>query len=251
MIQPGLVSVTFRKLTPAEIVELVHRAGLVGIEWGGDIHVPHGDLDAAGEVCRMTEDAGLQVAAYGSYYRVGQGQDDAFGAVLDTAVKLGAPKIRVWAGEKGSADADEGYHAKVAEQCRRIATLAADAGVEIVSEWHGGTLTDTTDSAIALLDAVGHENFRTYWQPIAGSFELCLSGLDTAAGRVTGLHVYQWDSGKRLPLAEGRDAWLQYLAHAAKAGDMFALLEFVRDDEPAAFLKDAETLCGWLAEINS
>jgi 3-dehydroshikimate dehydratase len=44
MIHPGLVSVTFRKLTPVEVAGLVKKGGLKSIEWGGDIHVPHGDL---------------------------------------------------------------------------------------------------------------------------------------------------------------------------------------------------------------
>ena len=44
MIYPGLVSVTFRKLSPEEIVQLVVSSGLKGIEWGGDIHLPHGIL---------------------------------------------------------------------------------------------------------------------------------------------------------------------------------------------------------------
>ena len=46
----GLVSVTFRKLTPEKIIELVSEAGLNAIEWGGDVHVPHGDLKRAAEV---------------------------------------------------------------------------------------------------------------------------------------------------------------------------------------------------------
>jgi hypothetical protein len=44
---PGLVSVTFRKLAPAAIVELAVKAQLRSIEWGGDVHVPHGDVRAA------------------------------------------------------------------------------------------------------------------------------------------------------------------------------------------------------------
>ena len=66
MITTGLLSVTFRKLTPPEIVGLVRQAGLAGIEWGGDIHVPHGNLDRAREVRQMTLDAGITIAAYGS-----------------------------------------------------------------------------------------------------------------------------------------------------------------------------------------
>ena len=62
---------TFRKLAPEEIIALVAKSGLKGIEWGGDIHVRHGDLIQARKVCRLTEENGLTVASYGSYYNVG------------------------------------------------------------------------------------------------------------------------------------------------------------------------------------
>ena len=71
MLCGGLVSITFRRLSPREIVKLVKKSGLEGIEWGGDVHVPHGDLSVAREVATMTQEEGLVVAAYGSYYRVG------------------------------------------------------------------------------------------------------------------------------------------------------------------------------------
>ena len=48
----GLVSVTFRELASREIVALVANAGLDGIEWGGDVHVPHGELSTARQVLR-------------------------------------------------------------------------------------------------------------------------------------------------------------------------------------------------------
>ena len=89
MIHPGLVSVTFRQLAPRTIVDLVAEAGLWGIEWGGDVHAPVGDLHIAREVRAMTLDAGLAVAAYGSYFRFRP--DDSFERVLETAIALGAP----------------------------------------------------------------------------------------------------------------------------------------------------------------
>ena len=104
MLTPGLVSVTFRKLTPEEIIALSAKAGVQSIEWGGDIHVPAGDVARAKEVGQQTRDAGLMVAAYGSYYRLaGGGRFPApFEQVLATAAALGAPTIRIWAGVKGA-----------------------------------------------------------------------------------------------------------------------------------------------------
>ena len=66
----GLVSITFRKKKPEEIVALAAKGGLEGIEWGGDVHVPHGDMAAAKNARLLTTGAGIEVAAYGSYYRV-------------------------------------------------------------------------------------------------------------------------------------------------------------------------------------
>ena len=125
MIRSALVSITFRKLSPAEIIGLVKQAGLDGIEWGGDVHVPHGDVARAGEVRRMTEDAGLQVSAYGSYYRVGHEEPCPFEQIVETAVALGAPDIRVWAGKQGSEASDAAYRNLVVDTSRRIADLGA------------------------------------------------------------------------------------------------------------------------------
>jgi sugar phosphate isomerase/epimerase len=134
-IQSGLVSITFRKLTPRQVVESAAAAGVAGIEWGGDVHVPHGDLAKAADARRLTADAGMVVAAYGSYYRAGQSEKDGlpFERVLETARELGAPLIRVWAGHKGSADVDPVYRAGVIEDCLRIAELAARAGIGVAS----------------------------------------------------------------------------------------------------------------------
>jgi len=74
MIHPGLVSVTFRHLSAKNVVDLAVQAGLTGIEWGGDKHVPHGDLKIAKQVREYSIKAGLEVTAYGSYYRVGSSE---------------------------------------------------------------------------------------------------------------------------------------------------------------------------------
>jgi 3-dehydroshikimate dehydratase len=63
MFKTGLVSITFRRHSPEQIIAWVKQAGLDGIEWGGDIHVPHGNVTRASEVRAMTIDSGLTVAA--------------------------------------------------------------------------------------------------------------------------------------------------------------------------------------------
>ena len=197
----------------------------------------------------MTVEAGLQVAAYGSYYRVAHEERLDFEAVIATASELGAPTIRVWAGDYGSATADAAYRARVAAESRRIAELAAAAGKTISYEFHGGTLTDTNASALALLSEVDHPAVRAYWQPsVDASVDYCLEGLAGVLPRLTNVHVFHWQPVQvRRALDEGQVVWRRYLDMLASTQrDHYALIEFVRGDEPAQFLADARTLQGWL-----
>ena len=254
MIYPGLVSVTFRKLTPAEIVALVKKAGLVGIEWGGDVHVPVGDLGRAREVRELTEQSGLRVAAYGSYYRAGGSESEGlpFERVLTTAVELGAPVIRVWAGNAASSGLSEDARWRIVEDLRRISIMAAARMVNIAVEFHGGTLTDTNESAARMLVEVDHPNCLTYWQPHNGeATAACAEGLSAVLPRLANVHVFHWwpTAAERHPLADGAERWAAFWPLIRQApGDRFALLEFVTDDAPEAFLRDAATLKAWLAE---
>ena len=236
---PGLVSVTFRKLTPAEIVDLCVKAGVAGIEWGGDVHVPHGDLKTAREVTQRTSDAGLKVASYGSYYRC----EGDFAPVLDTALTLDTPVIRVWAGTKASADASEAYREEVAAQTREAVRLCKEAGVSLAFEYHDNTLTDTFESAKALLEAA--PGALTYFQPPSGlTLAQCADALTFFAPRVPRLHVFSWRGSERMPLKEGEAVWKKLFPLATHAE--WALLEFVVDNQPQQFIEDAATLRAWL-----
>lgn len=253
MLLSGLVSVTFRKLSPQEIIALVREAGLHGIEWGGDLHVPHGDLDAARRVRDLTRQAGLQVAAYGSYYRAGKSEQDglSFSRVLETARTLEAPTIRVWPGHEASADTPPEARRAIVDDLLRVADLAAAAGLTVSTEFHGGTLTDTNDSAERLLAEAAHPALRTYWQPHNGeATPACVAGLRGVARHVSNVHVFHWwpSAAERHPLAAGAARWSEFLGELrALPGERYCLLEFVPDDAPADFLRDAATLRSWLA----
>lgn len=248
MFYPGLVSVTFRELEPLRIVEMVGEAGLAGIEWGGDVHVPHGDIETARQVRRMTEDAGLKVPSYGSYYRVGVTDDIAFEAVVDTADVLGAETIRLWAGNKGSAEADDAFREKVVSRTRECAKLAGQAGISVSFEFHGNTLTDTNESAIAFYDETGHDNVLAYWQPPIGrGFDYNLSGLKALKGRLSNLHVFNWqlEGGeiRRRPLCDGVEVWHNYMGVVDDiGGEHFAMIEFVAGNSQQQFFEDAKAL---------
>ncbi len=130
----------------------------------------------------------------------------------------------------------------------RIAEIAAKRKVALAFEFHNNTLTETTESAMQLLKEIGSANVRTYWQPhskdaLAGN----LLSLDTVLPWLAHVHCYQWDANVRQPLEQGESEWKQYLARIRKAaGDRYVMIEFVKDDSPEAFLRDAATLRKWL-----
>jgi xylose isomerase-like TIM barrel protein len=237
---PGLVSVTFRRLGPRQIVSLAVDGGLRAVEWGGDVHVPAGDLRAAQEVAALCADSGVAVAAYGSYHRA----DADFTPVLETALALGAPRVRVWAGRVGSAG--ETDRAAVVDGLREAVEKAGGHAVAVAVEYHANTLTDTVASAVQLLTEV--PGLEPYWQPPVGCSPhdalVAVAALSPVAA-----HVFSWDdAGRRLPLAAREDLWRPVLAELAKLpGTRHVLLEFVRDDDPAAFVEDATVLREWLA----
>lgn len=253
----GLISVTFRQLQALEIIQLAKQAGLDGIEWAGDVHVPHGDLDQAQRVAQLTRDAGLSLTGYGSYYRVGHSESVglSFQSVLETALALGVPSVRVWAGNLSSAQADFSYRNWVVEECRRIARLAQDQELTVVAEYHDGTLMDTAASAVALLEEVNHPHFKSLWQqadPYIGDTNF--NNLVAISPWLTNIHVNNLDPVTRQqhPLSEAMDQWKKYLRHSiGLAGERYALLEFVDRDSPEAFLCSANTLKEWLKELHS
>jgi len=251
---PGLVSVTFRSRSPEEIIGLAIKAGLKTIEWGGDIHVPHGDVARAGEVGRLTRKTGLSVAAYGSYYRLGFSETNglSFAQVLDSAVALGAPTIRVWAGHKGSHEMSPLERGAVIADAFRIANLAQAHGVTISLEYHPGTLTDTRDSVQQLMKEMARPDLEFLWQPEHGeTVERNLARLRDVIPRLRHIHVGYLEPSvsDRRVLAEGRERWRHYLKIIQDTGKVVpCLLEFVRNDSTEQFFQDAATLCNWLGK---
>lgn len=258
VIRPGLCSITLRDLDPAGVLDVAARAGLQGVEWGADVHVPPSDPARAAEVGQRTRDAGLVVASYGSYLRAGDPDAcDArqVAAALDAAVALGAPNVRVWTRWLSPGDATELDRAGVADDLRRIATAAAERGLTASLERHAWTLTETVPSTLGLLAAVDHPALFTYWQPLDGvATPEALDELASLGPRLSHLHVFQWTSfEQRHPLADGDGRWPAVLAGVAAAdgagwsGDRWALLEYVRGDDPAQVVADAATLLAWSA----
>lgn len=241
---PGLVSVTLRQCTKAQIIDLMLQSGLRSVEWGGDIHIPHGDLSAAKEAAGLCRENGIEISAYGSYYRLATSAD--FSPVLDCALAMGAPMIRIWAGEKGSRPAGPEYLQKVRDHACALCDTVKPHGIKLSLEYHGGTLTDTLESTLALLQSTP-DTLLSHWQPPVGSQKeenlQALSALQKI-NRLGNLHCFAWEAADEKvihhSLAYGTDDWQAYLS--AINTPCHVSLEFVKENSGQQLLADARTL---------
>lgn len=246
----GLVSVSFRKLSTDAILEWCRKANLQAIEWGGDIHVPHGDEECARAVGQATASAGLEVCAYGSYYGLGvsEGEGLSFDRVLRSAQALGAKSIRVWAGNRSSAQADTAWKNAVVSDALHCADRSEKYGIPLCYEWHSGTLTDTPESAMELLQRTEHPGIQTLWQPLHGLSQAATeASLLQALPRLHHLHVFDWhptpDFKNSLASPEARKRWHSYLALVQGSGyNPACLIEFPPEESLEALCHEAHAL---------
>ena len=246
LLRPGLCSVTLRHLPTHQVAALAAEAGLSAIEWGADVHAPPTDLDAVHRALDDTARHGLAIASLGSYVRVGTpGREGDPSTALAAAAALGAPRLRVWAGSVGSADITDAQRDAVVHGLRELAQAAASIGTQVALEFHDGTLTDTVDSTLRLLDDVGCDEVSTYWQPPVGvPSDQALSGLSAVLDRVSAVHAFSWwPRTERLPLGSRPELWrgaMDLLVARGRPTDV--LLEFLPGDDAGALANEAATL---------
>ncbi len=252
MLRSGLVSVTFRDLSPAEIISLSLDCRLEGIEWGGDVHAPHGNIRTAESVRAMCADAGISIPCYGSYFRAGwnDAANPSPTAVIESALALGAPLIRIWAGRQGSAKCPGDARIEVEQAIADFTAEAARHDLRVAFEFHSNTLTDTLESTRQLIEAIDSPNLLTLWQPPLGSTRQDnLLAIQSLGDKLANAHAFAWERGEsgtvRLPLADHAEDWTAYL-HALNTADRWILLEFVKDNDPRNLQADARTLTSWL-----
>jgi len=250
MIYTGLASIALRKLSTDEIISIVQKCGLKAIEWGGDVHVPHGNISKARDVREKTIEAGLKISSYGSYYSIGESEGEGltFEKVLETGLELGVRTIRVWPGNKKSEETTPADIKTIVEESIRIGAIARRENVTLAYEYHPGTFTNTNESALKLVREVNLENVRTYWQSAwIPDVEKTLAELSAIIDFVVNVHMFCWvttAAGREWRLLEdGQDEIRKYFkVLRSQKRDFHALIEHVKDDRPENLLADAETL---------
>ena len=240
----GLTSVSFRKLSVDEVIALAKKAGVDGIEWGSDVHVPPNDIQYVKEVAEKTKRAGLEVISYGSYHYLGSGED--FAPYIDAAQALGTDTIRIWGGKKEKWELSGVEYEALVEEMRKIGILAALSDITVCLEYHGHSITSSAEDAAEFIKETDLSSVRMYWQAIIGrSVEDNLKDIDAVAPYITNIHVFNYVDGKQelLSYGDGPKNWAAYVDRIKKIpGERAFMTEFSKGGLPESFISDAELL---------
>lgn len=238
----GLCTIAAQESPVEAVIATAGDAGYDGVEiWGKD-HVGDGAEDTCREIRGIADRHEVAIAVYGSYLRPGtDAYEDDVEHELDVAERLGAPLLRVWAGDEEYQDCSPSHWDDVVADLTDLAGRAADRGIGVTVEKHAGTVTNREEGARRLIRAVDRENCGLNWQPLFGvPADELLAEARALAPLSNNVHVQavpsvDSHSQDRCPLSEAYfdvPAMLEAFEDAGFEG--YVEVEFVTDDLPFA-----------------
>ncbi len=241
MYKLGVCSVSFRALPPEEVIKVTAAAGLEAIEWGSDVHAPCNDKERLFAIARAQKEAGLYCSSYGTYFYVGETPAEEIRNYIEAAEILGTKTLRIWCGKKNYEDLTEEAREAVRAECRRLAEIAEEYSAVLSIECHPNSFTNSIEGALNLMESVNSPSLRMYWQQnTKDGDEVNMDYASKISAYVTNVHVFYYENGKKLLLADGVQKWKEYLSNFS--GDRTLLLEFMPDNDPNALAGEAESL---------
>lgn len=234
----GLVSVSFRPYSPEEILIAMKNAGLTCIEWGSDVHCPP---EKAEEIAALQEKYGITCCSYGTYFRLGVTPMEDLQDYIGAAKTLGTNILRLWCGDKNSEEYTEKEKEELFSACTAAADIAKQNGAILCMECHNKTYTNRKEAAYELMQAVGSESFRMYWQP--NQLRTEAENIEYAkllSPYTEHIHVFNWKGKEKYPLHDATALWQTYLG--CFGTDKTLLLEFMPDGRIETLKTEAEAL---------
>lgn len=237
----GLVSVSFRKHTPKEILEATKAAGLSCIEWGSDVHAPCDDEARLREIAEMQKEYGIFCSSYGTYFRLGETPTEELEQYISAAKILGTDVLRLWCGKKNGTALSEQERQELVAQCRKAAEIAEREDVTLCMECHKSTFTERLEDALELMREIDSPHFAMYWQPFQWQPEEENRKYAEAIAPYTHhIHVFQWKESAHFSLNDGIEEWKSYLSKFTTPRTL--LLEFMPDNDIASLMTEAKAL---------
>ncbi len=238
----GLCSVTFRKKTIEEVVEIAKTAGVKYIEWGGDVHVR--TTDDAKKVKNLCDKAGIKISSYGSYFNSASYDEEKWKEICLIAKEMNAPSIRVWLGRKNSEETSDKEYLELLENTKKMCVIAENHGLLVCPECHDNTFNNNTYAFLKIKNDLNQVIFRTYFQSRYFRMEYDLDRIDRTYDFILNVHVSYRDLKREQRFRKKDknylDTLLKKLIEKGFAG--IVMIEFVSGDKYSAFLKDAEKL---------
>ena len=237
----GLVSVSFRKHSPKEILEAMKRTNLSCIEWGSDVHAPCNDEKKLHELAKLQKEYGIYCCSYGTYLRLGTDKLECLEEYAKAASILGTKILRIWCGDKSRQQYSEDERHKLLKDAKKASEIAQKHDITLCMECHNNTYTETLDGAVELMEYVGSPNFQMYWQP--NQFKDFAANAEYAkriSPYVKNVHVFNWLGNDKYPLCEAVETWKKYLACFDEPKTL--LLEFMPDGRIESLEKEAKAL---------
>lgn len=237
----GLVSVSFRELSPTEIIAECKKNNLKYIEWGSDVHAPCDEIDKLNHIAKLQKENGIICSSYGTYFRLGVTDNSELVKYIKAAKILGTNILRVWCGDRGSAKFTKEYKKEFYSLCKEAAKIAEENGVYLCMECHNNTLTDDKDASKELMQEIHSEHFLMFWQPNQfKTFEYNLECIKLLHPWIKHIHIFYWEGSNKFPLREGLKIWEKYISVLNKSHTF--LLEFMPDNQLSSLPEEVEAL---------
>lgn len=238
----GLCSVTFRKKSAAQVVEIAKKAGVEYIEWGGDVHITN--IEEARIIKTVCDNEGIKICSYGSYFNCIDYDERKWTEICKIAKKMNAESVRVWLGKRNSEITSEDEYNVLISNTRKMCDVAAEYNLLVCPECHDNTFNNNTDAFLRFVGELKKDNFKTYFQSRYFRMEYDLDRIDRTFDYIKDVHVSYRDLKKEQRFRKKDKNYLDKLLKKLKTKnfDGIVMVEFVSRGSEATFLKDVRKL---------
>jgi len=233
----GICSIIWKdRMDIFDVVKTAARVGAEGIEiWGQPPHIPDPEnLDHVSRIREAMQAEGIAAPQYGSYTCAGKEQFATdIGHTLAITARLGAPAFRMWAGPGDSQLLTADQWAATVADLQQACAMAADAGLLVTLERHGGTATNTIWGSRRVIEEVDSPALYVNYQVYDPSPDTIAEEIRILGPHILNCHATnaKHAGGARVMtrLADGDTDWAALIRHLQAAGnDGFVEIEFVR-----------------------
>ncbi len=238
----GLCSVTFRKKTVQEIVDIAKKAGVEYIEWGGDIHIK--TLEDAKKAKALCKENNIKISSYGSYFNCAEYDESKWTEICQITKEMRANSVRIWLGKKDSEKTSEQEYKTLLENTKKMCEIAEEYSLLVCPECHDNTFNNNTDAFLKIQRDINKGNFKTYFQSRYFRMEYDLDRIDRTFDLIENVHISYRDLVKEQLFRKKDKNYIDTLLKKLREKNFkgIVMVEFVINDSEKSFYADIEKL---------